>query len=57
MTLGSTQPLTGISTTLFLGHKERPEHKAHNFIAIFFANCLENIGASTSHNPMGIHGL
>jgi hypothetical protein len=22
-----------------------------------WANCLENVTASTSHNPMGLHGL
>jgi hypothetical protein len=22
-----------------------------------WADCLENVGTSTSHNPMGLHGL
>jgi hypothetical protein len=44
MTLGSTQPLTEMSARNLPGGKGRP------------ADCLENVGASTSHNPMGLHG-
>jgi hypothetical protein len=33
--------------------KRRPAHKADNFTA----DILENVGASTSHNPMGLRGL
>jgi hypothetical protein len=36
--------------------KERPAHKAENLTAIW-ADYLENVEASTSHNPMGLHGL
>jgi hypothetical protein len=34
MALGSTQPLTEMSTTNFLGDKERPARKADNLTAI-----------------------
>jgi hypothetical protein len=34
MAVGSTQPLTEISTGIFLGRKERPARKADNFTAI-----------------------
>jgi hypothetical protein len=30
---------------------------AHNITTICEPICLENVGASTSHNPMGLHGL
>jgi hypothetical protein len=49
MALGSTQPLTEMSTRNLPEGKERPARKADD--------CLENVGASTSHNPMGLHGL
>jgi hypothetical protein len=52
MTLGSTQPLTDMSTRNIPGGEERPEPKADNFTAI-----CEPMGALTSHNPMGLHGL
>jgi hypothetical protein len=48
--LGSTQPLTEMSIRNLPGGKGRPARKADNL-------CLENVGASTSHNPMGLHGL
>jgi hypothetical protein len=48
MALGSTQPLTEMSTRNLPGGKGRPALKA---------DCLENVRASTSHNPMGLHGL
>jgi hypothetical protein len=53
MTLGSTQPLTEMSTRNLPGGKGWPVRKSDNLIAI----CLDNVGASTSHNPMGLHGL
>jgi hypothetical protein len=34
MALGSTQPLTEVSTRNFLGGKERPAHRADNLAAI-----------------------
>jgi hypothetical protein len=42
MALGSTQPLTEMSTRNLPGGKGRPVH---------------NVGASTSHNPMDLYGL
>jgi hypothetical protein len=53
MVLGSTQPLTEMSTMDLPGGKGRPESRADNCIAI----CLENVGASTSHNSMSLHNL
>jgi hypothetical protein len=44
MTLGSTQPLTEMSTRNLPWGKGRSARK-------------ENMGASTSHNPIGFHGL
>jgi hypothetical protein len=54
MTLGSTQPLTEMRTRNLPGGIGRPSRKADNFTAI----CeLVDVGASTSHNPMSLHGL
>jgi hypothetical protein len=39
-----------------LGGKGRPARKADNLTAIY-ADFLEHVGASTSHNPMGLHVL
>jgi hypothetical protein len=41
--------LTQMSTWNLPGGKGRPAHKADD--------CLENVGASISHKPMGLHGL
>jgi hypothetical protein len=57
MAVGSTQPLTEMSTRNLLGGKGRPVHKAWQPFRHLWADCLENVGASTSHNPMGLHGL
>jgi hypothetical protein len=59
MALGSTQPLTEMCTRNFPGGrgKGRPARKADNLTAHLLADCLENVGASTSHNPMALHGL
>jgi hypothetical protein len=54
MSLGSTQPLTEMSTRNLLGGKGRQARKADNLAAICES---ENVGASTSHKPMGLHGL
>jgi hypothetical protein len=35
--------------------KGRAARKANN--RHLWADCLENMGASKSHNPMGLHGL
>jgi hypothetical protein len=53
MALGLTQPLTEMSTRNLPGVKGRPAREADNLTAI----CLENVGALTSHNPVGLHGL
>jgi hypothetical protein len=50
--LGSTQPLTEMNTRNRPGGKGCPTRKADNLTAI-----CENVGGSTSHNPMGLHGL
>jgi hypothetical protein len=47
MALGSTQPLTEMSTWKLLD----------NLTAQLWADCQENVGTSTSQNPMDIHGL
>jgi hypothetical protein len=49
MALGSTQPLTEMSTRNLPGGKGRPARKADNL-------SRENVGASTSHNPVGHDG-
>jgi hypothetical protein len=56
MALGSTQPLTEISTRNLPGGKGWPARKADNLTTIC-GPTLENVGASTSHNPMDLHGL
>jgi hypothetical protein len=56
MALGSTQPLTEMSTRNFPGSKRLPARNADK-LRYLCADCLENVGASTSHNPMGLHGL
>jgi hypothetical protein len=58
MALGSTQFLTEMSTRNLPGGKRLPARKVDNLSAIcLWADCLENVGASTSHNPIGLHGL
>jgi hypothetical protein len=56
MGLGLTRPPTEMSNRNLPGSKERPARKAENLTAICDPT-LENVGASTSHNPMGLHGL
>jgi hypothetical protein len=54
--LGSTHPLTEMSTRKLPGGKKRSARRADNLAA----NCelnVENVGASTSRNPKGLHGL
>jgi hypothetical protein len=53
MAFWSPQPLTEMSTRNLAGCKFLPARKADNLTAI----CLENVGASTPHNPLGLHGL
>jgi hypothetical protein len=52
MALGSTQPLTEMITMCLPGGNGRPARKAD-----VTAICLENLGGSTSYNPMVFHGL
>jgi hypothetical protein len=56
MALASTQPLTEMSTRNLPGTEGLPTRKADNFNAIC-EPIVENVGASTSHYPMGLHGL
>jgi hypothetical protein len=57
MALGSTQPPTEMSTRNLPGGKRRPEHEADLTVICEPTDCLQNVAASTSHNPMGLHGL
>jgi hypothetical protein len=41
---------------ILMGGKGRPARKAGNLTAIL-ADCLENVGSLTSHNPIGLHGM
>jgi hypothetical protein len=53
MALGLTQPLTEVSTRNLPGSKGLPARMADRLTAI----CESILGTSTSHNPMGLHGL
>jgi hypothetical protein len=56
MAKGLTQSLTEMSTGNFLGGKGRPARSADNLIAICeLIVYRQNVGASTSHNPIGLH--
>jgi hypothetical protein len=44
-----------MSTRYVSGDKGRPARKADNLTDI--CDCAENVGTSTSHNPMGFRGL
>jgi hypothetical protein len=57
MTLGSTQPLTEMSIRNLPGGKELPPRKSDNLTAICEPFVFENVGSSTSHSPVGLHGL
>jgi hypothetical protein len=57
MALGLTKPLTEMSTRYIPGDKERPALKADNLTTICKPDFLENVGALTSHNLMGLRGL
>jgi hypothetical protein len=56
MAVGSTQPLTEMEAGDLPEGKRWLARKADNFAAIC-EDCLENVEASTCHNPMGLHGL
>jgi hypothetical protein len=45
MALGSTKPLTEMTTRNLSGRKGRPARNADSLVA---TDCLENVGASTS---------
>jgi hypothetical protein len=57
MALGSTQPLTEMSTRNLPGGKGRPARKADNITAICEPIAIEDMGASSFHNPMGFYDL
>jgi hypothetical protein len=54
MTLWSTQPLTIVNTRNLPGGKGWPARKAWQPYRHLWADCLENVGASTSHNRVGL---
>jgi hypothetical protein len=56
MALGSTQPLTGMSTENLPGGKMRPTFRADN-MPRSVSRMSENVGASTSRYPKGLYGL
>jgi hypothetical protein len=56
MALGSTQTLTEMSTRNIPGGEGRPVRKADNLTTICELIIYKNVGASTSHSPMGLHG-
>jgi hypothetical protein len=41
----------------FQWDKARPARKAWKPNRHLWADCLDNVGSSTAHNPMGLHGL
>jgi hypothetical protein len=57
MALGSTKPLTEMSTKNLLGVIGLRAPKADNLTAICWVDCTENMRVSTSHNPMGLRIL
>jgi hypothetical protein len=57
MALASTQPLTQMSTRSLPRGTGLSACKADNLTAICEPTVLRNVGASTSHNPMGLPGL
>jgi hypothetical protein len=57
MALGSTQPLTEMSTRNLLGVKGGRRLRLTTSPPSVRRLSRENVGASTSHNPMGLHCL
>jgi hypothetical protein len=55
MALGSTQPLTEMSIRKLPGGKKRPALTADN-LPPSMSRMSENVGASASRNPKGLHG-
>jgi hypothetical protein len=56
MALGSTQPLTEMSTGIFLGVNRGRRVRLTTLPPSMSPLSKENVGTSTSHNPMGLHG-
>jgi hypothetical protein len=52
MAQGSTQTITEMSTRNFSGGKKRSARRADNLLPY-----MKNVGASTSRNAKGLHGL
>jgi hypothetical protein len=59
MALGLTQPLTEMSLGIFLGWGGgvKSGRRVTTLQPSLSRLPIENVGASTSHNPMGFHGL
>jgi hypothetical protein len=57
MALGSTQPLTEMSTRNLPGGVGGQRVSLTTLPPSLSRLSRENVGASTSHNPMGLHGL
>jgi hypothetical protein len=57
MGLGSTQPLTEMSTRKFPGGKSCRRVGLTTLPQSVSRLSRKYVGASTSHNPMGLHGL
>jgi hypothetical protein len=58
MVLGSTQPLTEMSTRNLPGGKKRPAHRADNpTLPPSTSRMSGNVGASDSRNTRGLHGF
>jgi hypothetical protein len=57
MALGSTQTLTEMSTRSLPGGKGRPAGELTTSPPSVSRLSRENVGASTSHNSMGLHHL
>jgi hypothetical protein len=55
MALGLIQPLTEMGARNIPGGKKCPSRRADNITAV--SRMSENVGASTSRNPKGLHGL
>jgi hypothetical protein len=53
MALGLTQPLIETSTRNLPEGKGQPVRRADNLTA----DCLDSVGSSTPHNPIGLNGL